>query len=254
MKRFVLVLLCLLMLASSALATNRVADKANLFSPSDLSTISQLCDTISEQYDIDCVVATTNDSRGMSAGMYAADLVDYNGFKKDNVILVIAMDQRKYVAVTTGSCEYTLSDDRLEEIYDAMESSMKNGRYASAVKTALNRIERYLQMGPDKAALPHHGEGVTERVGKAAVYAVPVALIIGWIIAAVQKGKMNTMRRQEQAVNYTDGVRLNVSRDIYLYTTTVRRRIEQKSSSGGGGGFTGSSGTHHGGGGSGRSF
>ncbi len=141
MKRILTLCLVMLLLVCPALAENRVADRAELFTASELSSITTLCNTISNNYNIDCVVATTNDSRGMEIGQYAADLVDYNHFKENNVILVIAMDVRNYTLVTSGTCMSKLPDSVLEGIYDAMDRDMRNGKYGSAVKTALNRID-----------------------------------------------------------------------------------------------------------------
>lgn len=91
-------LLCTLLLCCAAAAElSRVADRAGLLTSAQVSALNDRCRELSEKYDLDVIIATTNDSRGMELGMYAADLVDYNSFRKDNIILVIAMDQRKYV-------------------------------------------------------------------------------------------------------------------------------------------------------------
>lgn len=98
-KRIFALLLCTLLLCCSAATAelSRVADRAGLLTSTQVSALNDRCRELSEKYDLDVIIATTNDSRGMELGMYAADLVDYNSFRKDNIILVIAMDQRKYV-------------------------------------------------------------------------------------------------------------------------------------------------------------
>ena len=162
MKRILTLCLVMLLLVCPALAENRVADKAELFSKSELSSITTLCNNISNNYNIDCVVATTNDSRGMEIGQYAADLVDYNHFKENNVILVIAMDVRNYTLVTSGTCMSKLPDSVLEGIYDAMDRDMRNGNYGSAVKTALNRIESAMK-GPASSGKTNNAAGAVGR-------------------------------------------------------------------------------------------
>ena len=93
-KRIFALLLCTLLLCCAAAAAelSRVADRAGLLTSAQVSALNDRCRELSEKYDLDVIIATTNDSRGMELGMYAADLVDYNSFRKDNIILVIAMD------------------------------------------------------------------------------------------------------------------------------------------------------------------
>ena len=153
-KRIFALLLCTLLLCCAAAAElSRVADRAGLLTSAQVSALNDRCRELSEKYDLDVIIATTNDSRGMELGMYAADLVDYNSFRKDNIILVIAMDQRKYVCVTTGRGIDAFSDQALNAIYDAMESDMRAGRYYSACSTYLTRsegiIDAYANGRPD---------------------------------------------------------------------------------------------------------
>ena len=269
-KRIFALLLCTLLLCCAAAAElSRVADRAGLLTSAQGSALNDRCRELSEKYDLDVIIATTNDSRGMELGMYAADLVDYNSFRKDNIILVIAMDQRKYVCVTTGRGIDAFSDQALNAIYDAMESDMRAGRYYSACSTYLTRsegiIDAYANGSPD-SVYQYYGEGddvvqepatFYERLQMGALFALIPAILIGWIIAAAQKGKMKTARKRDSAENYLTDMNLTRERDIYLYTTTVRHKIENDPPSSGGSShstFSSSSGSSHGGGGSGRSF
>ncbi len=273
-KRIFALLLCALLLVCTAAAAelNRVADNAGLLSTAQASALNTRCRTLSEQYDLDIIIATTEDSRGMELGQYAASLVDYNDFRTDNIILVIAMDQRKYVCVTTGKGIDAFSDQDLESIYDAMESDMRAGNYSSACNTFLSRCSTILTAyangtGSYSYYGTGHAEGsFAERLKAGALFALIPAIGIGWLIASAQKSKMKTARRRDSAENYMTGMNLTRERDIYLYTTTVRHRIAQNPPPGGrpgggphgGGGthhtFTGGSGARHGGGGGGRGF
>ncbi len=272
-KRIFALLLCALMLVCTMAAAelNRVADNAGLLSATQVSALSTRCRTLSEQYSLDIIIATTDDSRGMELEQYAATLVDYNDFRTDNIILVIAMDQRKYTCVTTGKGIDAFSDQELESIYDAMESDMRTGNYDSACDTFLSRCSTILKAyangtGAYSYGIVHAERSFAERLKTGALFALIPAVGIGWLIAAAQKSKMKTARRRDSAENYMTGMNLTRERDIYLYTTTVRHRIAQNPPAGGrpggggphgGGGthhtFTGSSGARHGGGG-GRGF
>lgn len=273
---FALLLCTLLMLCASAgAALNPVADNASLLTQTQADALADTCRALAQQYDLDVIIATTNDSRGMELGAYAADLVDYNQFKTDNIILVIAMDQRKYVCVTTGKGIAAFSDQALESLYDAMESDMRAGDYYSACQTYLRRCEHALaayqagdtQWSGTAASGNTQWSGArprtafTERMKTAALMALLPAVAIGWSIAAAQKRRMKTSRRQHAAHDYMTGMSMTRARDIFLYTTTVRRKIENNSppaghhpSGGSHATFSGSSGRSHGGGGGGRGF
>lgn len=263
-KRIFALLLCTLLLCCAAAAAelSRVADRAGLLTSTQVSALNDRCRELSEKYDLDVIIATTNDSRGMELGMYAADLVDYNSFRKDNIILVIAMDQRKYVCVTTGRGQQAFSDEELYAIYDDMESDMRAGRYYSACSTYLNRSEKIIdeymsRRGEVQQFFDSEPATFYERLQMGALFALIPAILIGWIIAAAQKGKMKTARKRDSAENYLTDMNLTRERDIYLYTTTVRHKIENDPPSSGGSShstFSSSSGSSHGGGGSGRSF
>lgn len=269
---FCIVLMLLLVCAAAYAAPARLGDNANLLTQSQREEIKARCDALSAQYNLDVVIATTNDSRGMQLGMYAADLVDYNNFSTDNIILVVAMDQRKYVCVTTGAGIMAFSDQELNWIYDVMESDMRAGDYAGAFHAFLDCCEQvlsyagdmYIDDGPvydgNYAYVNVKWEKpFTQRIGEAAAYTVLPAFLIAWLVAYLMKSAMRTSRPQESAHSYLKDMNLTRSRDVYLYTTTARHKIERNNNSGGHGGgshstFSGSSGRSHGGGGGGRGF
>lgn len=262
MKKLLCCVLLLLLLCVSAMAApSRVADHAHLLSDSEYDQILKRADELSAKHGLDVIVATTNDSKGMVLGYYAADLVDYNDFKTDNIILVVAMDQRKYVCVTTGYGIYAFTDYTLEEIYDAMESDMIDGNYFDAFMTYLNVSDRVLKQAKNGAPYDTNNPLDTRSLKeilllRAALSLIP-GVIIGWVIAYGQKRRMKSTVPQRSAENYLTHMDLRRSRDIYLYTTTSRVRAQSNNGGSGGGGsstFSGSSGRSHGGGGGGRSF
>lgn len=264
MKRMLCCLLLLFLCMTALAAPARVADNADLLTDQQESALLARADALSEKYAVDVIIATTNDSRGMVLGDYAADLVDYNDFRTANIILTVAMDQRKYVCVTSGRAIYVFSDYTLEAIYDAMESDMRAGNYASAFDTYLTLCDRALEQ-VENGSMPYDydqpldtrslGEILLMRLGIAGV----PGIIIGWLIAWSRKKRMNSAVPQRSAHNYMTNMRLTNTRDIYLYTTTTRRRIQSNNGGHGGHGggsstFRGSSGRSHGGGGGGRGF
>lgn len=261
MKKILCCFLLLFLCATALAAPLRVADNADLLTANEEQKLLAHANELSAQYGLDVIIATTNDSRGMVLGEYAADLVDYNDFSTDNIILVVAMDQRRYVCVTTGYGIRAFTDYGLETIYDAMEDDMRAGDYAAAFATYLTMCDRILSQA-EKGEVYDYGMPVIRSTGEVLLTRLGISLIpgviIGWLIAWSRKKRMNTARAQRSAENYMTSMHLTRSRDIYLYTTTVRRRIESNNGGHGGRGgsstFRGSSGRNHGGGGGGRGF
>ena len=260
MKKLLCVLLLMLFTLPALSAPLRVADNANLLTAQEEASLLSRADAISEKYALDVIIATTNDSRGMVLGDYAADLVDYNDFRTDNIILAVAMDQRKYVCVTTGRGIYAFTDYTLDVIYDEMEGDMRAGNYAAAFETYLMLCERALKQAESGAPYDTNLRMVTRPLSEMLLVRLLLALvpgvIIGWLIAYSRKKAMNTAVPKRSAENYLTHMNLTRSRDIYLYTTSVRRKIESNNGGHGGGSstFRGSSGSSHGGGGGGRGF
>ena len=239
----------------------RVADNAFLLTDAETDTLLKRADELSAKHGLDIIIATTNDSKGMVLGHYAADLVDYNDFKTDNIILAVAMDQRKYVCVTTGYGIYAFTDYTLEQIYDAMESDMIDGNYFDAFMTYLNISDRVITQAREGKPYDTNNTLDTrspqEIWGLRAVLALIPGVIIGWLAAYAQKKRMKSSVPQRSAHNYLTNMNITRSQDIYLYTTTSKVRVQSDNGGSSGGGsstFSGSSGRSHGGGGGGRSF
>lgn len=253
-------LLALLLLPHAFAAPLRVNDEAGLLANDEMQKLLTRADELSAKHGADVLILTTNDSRGMVLGNFAADYVDYNDFSTDNIVLTVAMDQRKYVCVTTGSCIRAFTDYALDAIYDAMEDDMIAGNYLQAFDRYLELCDRVLKQADLGAPYDYNNpldpRTDSEILGMRLVLSLLPGFLIAWIIAAVQKSAMKTSRAQESAHSYLTDMRLTRERDIYLYTTTRRVKIQSNSGGSGGGSstFSGSSGRSHGGGGGGRSF
>lgn len=260
MKKLLCCLLLLLLCTCALAAPARVADNAHLLTDEEAQKLLSRADQLSEKHNLDIIIATTLDSRGMVLGDYAADLVDYNDFSTDNIILVVAMDQRKYVCVTTGMGIYAFTDYTLEAIYDAMEGDMRAGQYAAAFDTYLTLCDRVLTQAAQGKPYDYDLPLVTRPLSQVLLMRLGIALVpgilIGWLIAYSRKKRMNSAVPQRSAENYLTHMHLTRSRDIYLYTTTARHKIQTNNGGSGGGSstFRGSSGRSHGGGGGGRGF
>ena len=63
-----------------------------------------------------------------------------------------------------------------------------------------------------------------------------LGFLVGWIVSAVLKGQLKSVRKQDRANNYLKpgSLQLTVSNDFFLYRNVTQSKKESKSSSSGG--------------------
>ena len=153
MKKGFVLLLILTLLSAPALAYNpdAVVDDAGLLSSSQETELENTLAALYETYDFQVVLHTTEDTGYRDLAMYAADFYDENGYGwgsgYDGLILVVDMDAREYVTVTTGSGMALFSDYDIGWIENAMLEDLSAGYYARAFQTYLTYAERFLKNG-----------------------------------------------------------------------------------------------------------
>lgn len=246
MKKFLALLLLLLLCVSPALATgNRVIDDADVLTAADEASLEEAIALIGQQYSFDVVLLTKTSIDGKVPRYYAADYYDYGGYgygdKHDGIILLLVtgagVGDRDYTIVNTGRGEKVFDDDAMYKIEDDILPYLRASNYSAALARFVTGVEaRLADYTPIK------------RTMRAAVICFAIGLAVGLIVALLLRSQMKSVRRKIGAGSYVRDGSFKLSRvqDIYLYTTTTRRKIETQSSGGrGGGGFTGSSGTHH---------
>ena len=71
-----------------------------------------------------------------------------------------------------------------------------------------------------------------------------LGFLVGWIVSAVLKGQLKSVRKQDRANNYLKpgSLQLTVSNDFFLYRNVTQSKKESKSSSSGSSGSSRSTG------------
>ena len=79
---YILFLFCfsLVSIPTFATADIKVYDYANLFATEELEQLEGAAKTLSETYQLDVGIVTTNDAEGKTAEAYADDFYDNNGY------------------------------------------------------------------------------------------------------------------------------------------------------------------------------
>lgn len=260
----VIVFISIIMLNSALVfsAKTLVFDEAGLLSNEQITSLETEANQLSESYNMDIVITTTNDAQGKSPREYADDYFDYGGFGVgtdfDGILFLIDMDNREAYISTSGIGIRYLTDERIERILDEVfESGLSDGDYYGATMGFLNGTRNYLQMGipsdqynePEDAVVPN----------KLTFFDVLVGLIGGTTTGGIFYGTTKSkykLRNPGNAFSYRNNSIVNVvPSEDKLVDSIVTNRIIPKpvntnnSSSGRSSTHRSSSGRSHGGGG-----
>ena len=235
----------------------RLVDNADLLNNKEEATLLAKLDEISERQQADIVVVTADTLGGKTPMDYADDFYDYNGYgfgeNNDGVLLLVSMEDRDWWMSTSGYGITAITDAGIEYISDKFLSDLSDGKYAEAFSSYADLCDEFFTKA--KAGKPYDVGHMPKEPFNFA-WCLAVALLIGYVVAAVVTGSMKrqlkTVRFQSAANSYVKANSMNVSesRDLFLYTQITRHeKPKETSSSGGSTTHTSSSGGTHGGGG-----
>ena len=252
-RLFVLtVILCLLaaLTLSAWAAPGYLVDEASLLSAAEAAEVEAQLEAISNRHQMDIVIVTVDSTGTKSPMAYADDYYDYNGYRPDGILLLVSLEESDWWVSTTGYGITAVTDAGLEYIAQQFVPYMSEGDFYQAFLEFAQLCDRFITQA--ETGEPYDSYNLPKEpydAGVNLVIALVIGLIAGWIVTAVMKGKLKTVRQQEKADAYitADSLQLTHSRDLYLYTHVDRREKPKPSS--GSSTHTSSSGTSHGGGG-----
>ena len=120
-------------------SVSRLQDYSNLLTASQQEAMEERLQHIRKDYQMDIVVLTGPNSDGKVWEDFADDFYDYVGFgygdDYDGMILFVDMDpsDRGYTITTYGNRARSLYDDKIENLYDEMLDSFKEGAYYEGI-------------------------------------------------------------------------------------------------------------------------
>ena len=266
-KTLLSITLLLLLIFSNTLIVNAykelVFDEAGLFSSDERVSLENEANALSEEYNMDIVITTTNDAGGKSSREYADDYYDYNGFgqgaDRDGILFLIDMDNREAYISTFGIGIRYLTDQRIEGVLDEVfDSGLADGDYYGAGMGFLTKTRSYLQAG-----IPSNQYSADEKEpNRLTLFDVLIGLIGGTATGGMFYGTTRSsykFRNPGNPFSYKNNSIINVAQnEDKLIDSFVTHRIIPRPPTGGGGlgGGGGRSTTHrsssgrtHGGGG-----
>ena len=233
----------------------RLVDEADCLTDSEEKNVLSLLDEISTRQQMDLVIVTVPSLGGKTSEAYADDFYDYNGYSKDGILLLVAVESRDWAISTSGYGIKALTDYGLKHISKLMVPHLSEGDYEKAFTTFANTSDEFIRMAKD--GKPYDEPIIRidkKRIDKVNLLceSLIVGLIGAWIITRRMKKKLISVQTQSAAADYVLQGSMNVTRrgkEIFLRSVvTHTSKAEKKSeSSGGSTTHTSSSGETHGG-------
>lgn len=266
---FALLLVLSCLWASAALADgDRVFDRAELFTASEVQELEQEIQAFQEETGMDFVIVTSNESHKGSAQQIADAFYEQGGFgldeEKSGILYYIDMDDRYHYLSTTGAMIDYMTDARIENAIDEVTRYLSAGAYAQGASQMISIVRQYVRAGIPEGQYRYDvvtGQRLTARHKALTKNEIILALVIGFAVCLIYVACVRSrysLKGSTYHYSYQDNVAMKLTdqEDTYLRTTTTRVRKpdppENTGSHGGGGGsgvHTSSSGTSHGGGG-----
>lgn len=255
--------------ASVALADgDRVFDRAELFTASEVQELEQEIQAFQEETGMDFVILTSSESHDGSAQQIADAFYEQGGFgldeEKSGILYYIDMDDRYHYLSTTGAMIDYMTDARIENAIDEVTRYLSAGAYAQGASQMISIVRQYVRAGIPEGQYRYDvvtGQRLTARHKALTKNEIILALVIGFAVCLIYVACVRSrysLKGSTYHYSYQDNgsMKLTDQEDTYLRTTTTRVRKpdppENTGSHGGGGGsgvHTSSSGTSHGGGG-----
>ena len=253
---------CVLLAMSLSIQASEVLplfDEPDLMTDAQEASLAAKLERISEQYQMEVVVAAFETIDGASPMEYADDFYDYNGYgygeNRDGLILIVVMDSRDWWISTRGSAITAFTDAGIEYIGDQIVPYMSADDFAGAFNAFADQCSMFMAQAATGDPYDVHNLPQPPKepfnAGMAVVIAIAVGFIIGKIYADGLKGQLKSVSAQKSAESYVKRGSMNVttSRDFYLYRSVTKTAKPSDSSEGGSSTHTSSSGATHGGGG-----
>jgi len=228
-KRILFIIFTLLLCFSSSFTSFAhdnllVQDFADLLDDSEEQALNQKLEKISEEYEADIVVLTTDDLEGYTPHDYCEAFFDYNGYgqgaQNSGILLLINIQERDWYICSFGFCMEAFDEDVIEDTGDEMLDSLSSGKYSNAFNIFADECEYRLN---------GHINGFPFPFLKSLIISLVIGLILAFIVTAVMRGQLKSVKAQHTASNYvkSGSMMLTDSRDFFIYRHISRIRKPQ---------------------------
>ncbi|MBQ9985719.1 MAG: TPM domain-containing protein [Oscillospiraceae bacterium] len=228
-----------------------VVDGAGYLTEEQFIDISERLDEVREKYDCEVAVYTEASMSGYDAMSTADDIYDYKGYGAgetyDGILLYISANPREYWFTTYADGTWAFNAIGIDYLKSRIQPLLAADDYYGAMLLYAELADEFLEMAANGNPY-NETEYDTEYTIVVLLGALLIPLAIAFVMMLIKLAQMKTAVAQDRAGNYMkpEGLRLNASRDIFLYSHITKRARPKNNSSGT---HTSSSGRSHGGGG-----
>ena len=237
-------------------ANPSLVDGAEYFTDAEAEKLTEQLDEVREKYDFDVAVYTEKEMSGSDAGDSAKKVFDNNGYGAgenfDGILLYICRSEREYRFITMGAGDDFFTDNGIAYIESKILSKLKKDDYPGAVEKYVKATDKLLKMAEDGKPYDRKPDTLKSIAIKLGIF-IFVPLLIAYIMMQNKLSKMKTAVADDYAANYMKpgSKHIDMSRDIFMYSTITKRKKEKSESSDSDrGGSSSSGGSHDRGGGS----
>ena len=221
-----------------------VLDYAQVLTESEVETLENKLDAISEKFSVQVAVLTVEACGEQNHANYAKAVYQKYGYglgeNKDGILLLIDMDEenRGWYIYGKGLGSKAMTDSEIENVGNAISPDLSDGDYVAVFNTFAQRCEARIDIAIN---------GEPFKPVMSLVISLVIGFVLSLIITGVMRGKLKSVRPQRAATNYVRSGSMNVteSYELFLYRTVERKEKPKSSSSsssgsgesGGGGSF-----------------
>jgi len=167
------ILLCAICTVNAFAASASLTDNAELLTAEEEAALLSKLSSVSEKHKVDLVVVILDTFEGNDAKAYADSYYDNNGYGKDGVLLLIAMESRDIAISTTGVGEDAFSDDDVTELIDEIGGHIRNEEYTKGIEAFINESDSLIE------------DELSFNLGGSLIASLIIGLIIALIITII---------------------------------------------------------------------
>ena len=249
-----LLIVCLSIPAFADAQLSYVTDDAGILYDSDISALEERAAAVSEQYGCGVYIVTVEDFTDYSDAYYVDDFGEelfssYDlglGDGNCGILLILSMAERDYGLVAHGDFANTAFTDYGKYIMqDEFLDNFREDDWYGGFADYIAACGRYLEANANGAPIDVEPSDDTEeeyeplsfgdKLFFAALMAfrfgLPLGLIVAFIVCAIYKRQLKSVRRATEAARYTvsGGTEITAREDRFTHTTEVRTPIKTES-------------------------
>ena len=230
---------------------------AGVLNEREVTELETMIDEIRTRQKFDIAILTVSEEDIPSVQEYADDIYDGAdmgyGETRDGVLLVVDLKSSECYMSTKGYGITVFTDAGIQYVGQQMRPELADGDFAGAFRTFATLCDDFITQA--RNGQPYDVDTLPKE--PLSLIWIPVAIVIGFIIAFVivggMKKQLKTVRFQAKADDYVKAGSMNIvdNQEWFLYQNIVKteKPKDNDKSSGGSSTHTSSSGSTHGGGG-----